>query len=99
MSTSAHAIASVTNDEFLSPTMFCQKFRFAHSTLSARIRRGDIALHQFSGAPRPLINVAEALQVMSTVRRPYTALALRLVQHDDNGNSVERKQLKNDLFS
>jgi hypothetical protein len=49
--------------------LFCQKYRFAHSTLSKFIHKGDIALHQFSDAARPKVNVAEALQVMSALKR------------------------------
>jgi len=89
-STSAHV--APTTDEFLSPTQFCQKYRFAHSTLSKYIHKGEIALHQFPDAARPKINVSEALQVMSALKRPYTAPSLRLVRHDD-------KAPKADLFS
>jgi hypothetical protein len=100
MTTSAHAIEAASIQDFLSPTRFCQKYRFAHSTLSKRIRMGDIALHQFSGEARPKINVAEALRVMSAIRRPYTAPELRLVRHDEDGNpvAVERTE-KSDLFA
>jgi hypothetical protein len=97
MTNSSHAITDVIED-FLSPTQFCQKFHFAYSTLSARIRTGDIALHQFSGEARPKINVAEALQVMSAIKRPYTGPALRLVRHDENGTSDAQRE-KSDLFS
>jgi hypothetical protein len=96
--TSTHAIAAATTEDFLSPTKFCQRHGFAHSTLSKRIRMGDIALHQFSGEARPKINVAEALQVMSAVRRPYSAPDLRLVRHDEDGNSFAPHE-KADLFS
>jgi hypothetical protein len=92
------AARTADTDDFLSPTQFCQKYQFSYSTLSARIRRGDIALHQFSGEARPKINVAEALQVMSAIRRPYTAPELRLVQHDEDGSPVARPE-KPDLFA
>jgi hypothetical protein len=98
MNTSSHAVTNTTED-FLSPTQFCQKFQFAYSTLSARIRTDDIALHQFSGEARPKINVAEALQVMSAIKRPYTGPALRLVRHDEDGTSVAQPAEKADLFS
>ena len=99
MTNSSHAITDTIQD-FLSPTQFCQKFGFAYSTLSARIRTGDIALHQFPGEARPKISVPEALQVMSAIRRPYTGPALRLVQHDENGTSAATAQTeKPDLFS
>ena len=101
MTNSSHAIDFATTEEFLSPTQFCQKFQFAYSTLSARIRTGDIALHQFSGEARPKINVSEALQVMSAIRRPYTGPALRLVQHDEDGTPAATAQTKEkpDLFA
>jgi phage terminase small subunit len=95
--TTASVIAITDTDEFLSPTLFCQKYSFAHSTLSKYIRKGDIALHQFSGAARPKVNVAEALQVMSTLKRPYTNPALRLVRHDDE--PVVARPAKSDLFA
>lgn len=100
MTNSSHAITDTIQD-FLSPTQFCQKFGFAYSTLSARIRTGDIALHQFPGEGRPKINVPEALQVMSAIRRPYTGPALRLVRHDEDGTSVAvtQPEEKADLFS
>jgi predicted DNA-binding transcriptional regulator AlpA len=91
MNTSTHATPIANTHDFLSPTQFCQKFGFSHSTLSKYINKGDIALHQFPGEARPKINVAEALQVMSTIRRPYTGSALRLVRHD---NEIK----KTDLF-
>ena len=58
-------------------------------------------MHQFSGEGRPKIHVAEALQVMSAIKRPYTGPALRLVRHDEDGNSVAvaQPQEKADLFS
>jgi hypothetical protein len=90
------ATASVTED-YMSPTKFCETFRFAYSTLSARIRNGDIALHQFSDTRRPKINVSEALQVMSSIKRPYNSPDLRVVRHDDgNGAAVA---VKTDLFA
>jgi hypothetical protein len=100
MNTSSRTIQAATTEDFLSPTQFCQTFSFAHSTLSMRIRKGDIALHQFSGEARPKINVAEALRVMSAIRRPYNSPDLRLVRHDEDGNSiaVERTE-KPDLFA
>lgn len=67
------------DQEFLTPTEFSVKFKFPYSTLSGRIRKGEIALHQFQGEPRPKINVAEALRVVSTIKRPYTLPTLRLV--------------------
>ena len=50
---------------------------------------------------RPKINVPEALQVMSAIRRPYTGPALRLVRHDEDGTSVAvtQPEEKADLFS
>ena len=99
MSTSSNAINTDTTEEFLSPTQFCQTFRFSYSTLSARIRKGDIALHQFAGEARPKISVSEALQVMSAIRRPYSAPELRLVRHDEDGRSVAQTEEKPDLFS
>jgi hypothetical protein len=100
MNTSSHAITPATTDDFLSPTRFCQKYGFSHSTLSKYINKGDIALHQFSDAARPKINVAEALQVMSAIRRPYTGPALRLVRHGEDGTSAAVTQIeKPDLFS
>ena len=96
MSTSATAVNADATEEFLSPTRFCQKFGFAHATLSVRIRKGDIALHQFSGEGRPKVNVAEALQVMSAVKRQYASPTLRIVRHE----SVDAHQgEKADLFS
>jgi hypothetical protein len=97
MNSSLHAVTN-TGEDFLSPTQFCQRFQFAYSTLSARIRAGDIALHQFTGEARPKINVAEALQVMSAIKRPYTGPALRLARHDEGG-VVDAPQEKIDLFS
>jgi hypothetical protein len=92
MTTSVSTLSTAITDDFISPTQFCQKYRFAHSTLSKYIHKGDIALHQFSDAARPKINVAEALQVMSAIKRPYTAPTLRLVRHDDTAP-------KTDLFA
>jgi hypothetical protein len=98
MNTSSHAITPATTEDFLSPTQFCQKFGFSHSTLSKYINKGDIALHQFSGEARPKINVAEALQVMSAIKRPYTGPALRLVRHDKDATPVATAE-KSDLFA
>jgi hypothetical protein len=98
MSTSQHSMDSVITEDFLSSTQFCQKYKFAHSTLSKHIHKGEIALHQFSDAARPKINVAEALQVMSAIRRPYTSAFLRLVRYDENGNPVPQIE-KPDLFA
>ena len=94
-------IETAITEEFMSPTKFSQKFGFAHATLSVRIRRGEIALHQFSGEGRPKVNVAEALQVMSAVKRQYASPTLRVVRHDEDGNSVAvaQPQEKADLFS
>jgi hypothetical protein len=95
MNTSATAINAATTEEFLSPTKFCQKFGFAHATLSVRIRKGDIALHQFSGEGRPKVNVAEALQVMSAIRRQYKSPTLRIVRHDEDGTFIEMTKKAN----
>ena len=94
MSTSLHS--TVAAGDFLSPAQFCQKYHFAHSTLSKYIHKGDIALHQFADAARPKINVSEALRVMSVIKRPYTAPTLRLVRHD---GTVEALPDKSDLFA
>ena len=75
-----------------------KKFGFAYATLSVRIRRGDIALHQFSGEARPKINVAEALQVMSAVKRQYASPTLRVVRHDEDGTPIAQTE-KPDLFA
>jgi hypothetical protein len=95
MYTSTQATETAITEEFLSPADFCRQYGHANSTLSKHIHKGDIALHQFSDAARPKINVSEALQVMSTIRRPYTNPALRLVRHNDDGSVVPR----NDLFA
>jgi hypothetical protein len=92
MSTSATATTAANTEEFLSPTKFCQKFGFAHATLSVRIRKGDIALHQFSGEGRPKVNVAEALQVMSAIRRQYKSPTLRIVRHDEDGTTIAQTE-------
>jgi hypothetical protein len=99
MSTSQYAIEAAITEEFISPTKFCQKFGFAHATLSVRIRKGDIALHQFFGEGRPKVNVAEALKVMSAVKRQYASPTLRIVRHDEEGVVDARPEEKADLFS
>lgn len=93
MSTSSNAVLPTADDEFLPPAQFCQKYRFSHSTLSVRIRKGEIALHQFLGEARPKVNVAEALQVMSTVRRPYTAPAVRVVRHGEGSTAPQPRKV------
>jgi hypothetical protein len=97
MRTSTSATVATITEDFISPPNFCKTFHFAYSTLSARIRSGDIALHQFSDAARPKIDVAEALRVMSAIKRPYTAASLRLVRHDDDGTAAQ--PVKSDLFA
>ena len=82
MNTFMSALVASTTEEFMYSTKFCDKFRFAYSTLSARIRSGEIALHQFPGEQHPRINVAEALQVMSVIKRPYNSPDLRVVHHN-----------------
>jgi len=72
MATTSTATTSIITEDYMFPTKFCETFGFSYSTTNARIRRGEIALHQFSGEPRPRINVAEALRVMSAIKRPYT---------------------------
>lgn len=84
---------STSAQEFLTPTKFCEALGYAYSTLSVYIRKGDIALHQFSGEARPKISVAEAIQVMSAIKRPYRSPTLRVVRHDDKARS------KVDLFA
>jgi hypothetical protein len=83
MTTMSHAIEPVLTEDYMFPTQFCSTFRYSYSTTNARIRRGEIALHQFPGDPRPRIEVAEALRVMSAIKRPYTGPTLRVVRHDD----------------
>jgi hypothetical protein len=75
MSTSVHAI-NKSNQEFLSPADFCRQYGHANSTLSKHIHKGEIALHQFSDAPRPKINVSEALRVRLI---PLTQVRLHIV--------------------
>lgn len=99
MTNVAPALSPAKDEEFLYPADFCRKFHFSHSTLSQPIRRGDIAVHQFSGAPRPMVNVADALQVMSAIKRPYTAPLVRIVRHDGETVSVEPKKQTSDLFA
>lgn len=96
MNTFMSALVASTTEEFMYSTKFCDKFRFAYSTLSARIRSGQIALHQFPGERRPRINVAEALQVMSVIKRPYNSPDLRVVHHDEK---PEAARPKTDLFA
>ena len=91
---SATALDAALNEEFMTPTKFSKTFGYAYSTLSVHIRRGEIALHQFSDEARPKVNVSEALQVMSKVKRAYTLPTLRVIHHDDKAESP-----KVDLFS
>jgi hypothetical protein len=97
MNTYMSALVASNTEEFMYPTKFCDKFRFAYSTLSARIRSGEIALHQFPDERRPKINVSEALQVMSVIKRPYNSPDLRVVRHDDDAGAA--RPVKSDLFA
>jgi hypothetical protein len=99
MMNASTALSPIKDDEFLPPADFCRKFRYSYSTLSKYIRMGEIAVHQFSDAPRPMVNVAEALRVMSTIKRPYTAPAVRLVRHDDKAVASEPRKQTSDLFA
>jgi hypothetical protein len=96
MDTSAPATEAVTTEDFQTPAEFCRTYNLPPSTVSARIRKGDIALHQFFGEPRPKINVSEALRVTSAIRRPYNSPDLRLVRHDE---PVAARPVKSDLFA
>lgn len=92
---SASALKTSLNDEeFMTPTKFSKTFGYAYSTLSVYIRRGQIALHQFHDEARPKINVSEALQIMSKVKRAYTLSTLRVIRHDD-----KMQPKKVDLFA
>jgi hypothetical protein len=88
--------AATFTDDFMQITRFCETFGFAYSTVSKYIHLGEIALHQFSDERRPKINVAEALRVMSAIKRPYTAPDLRIVRHDQAPVKTEIKKV--DLF-
>lgn len=95
----SQSTSALVEQDFMTSTQFCETFGYPYSTMSARIRKGDIALHQFLGEARPKINVAEAHQVMSAIKRPYTGSALRLVRHDDVKAELKAKSTKIDLFA
>jgi predicted site-specific integrase-resolvase len=86
-----------TDPDFMTPTKFADVFGYDYSTLSVYIRKGDIALHQFTGEKRPKINIDEAIRVMSAVKRPYRSPTLRVIRHDDRTQPVAETK-KNDLF-
>jgi hypothetical protein len=77
-------VAQNTLDEYKELSDFCRTYNYAISTTHRYIRNGDIALHQFPGEPRPKLNVAEALMVLSKVKRKYTNPLLRIIRHDDS---------------
>jgi hypothetical protein len=84
-----NAVAT-TDEKYKEITDFCRTFNYPSSTTHSYIRKGEIALHQFPGEPRPKINVSEALRVLSKVKRRYTLPTLRIVRHDD-GSVPQRK--------
>jgi hypothetical protein len=87
-----------TQPEYMEIQTFCKIDNHASSTVHTRIRKGEIALHQFMGDSRPKINVAEARQVLANVKRRYSLPTLRIVRHDDSAPpKVELSTV--DLFS
>jgi len=96
--TSALNLSQNNQDEYKELTDFCRTYDYPLSTAHRYIRNGDIALHQFPGEPRPKLNVAEALQVLSKVRRKYTNPLLRIIRHDE-GAPTKTDTPKIDLFA
>jgi hypothetical protein len=86
-----------TEDEYMEIPKFCIVEKRSPSTVHSQIRKGRIALHQFMGDPRPKINVVEARQVLSTVKRKYSFPTLRIVRHDDAPQKTELPKV--DLFT
>jgi hypothetical protein len=94
---SAIEVSQSIDDQYKDVPDFCSTHDYAPSTTYHYIRNGEIALHQFPGEARPKINVAEALRVLSKVKRRYTNPQLRIIRHDDSALPKQQSP-KIDLF-